>query len=192
MRTGRLLACVAALGLTAGFSCAAHSDQGTRADSKAQSGNSNSTGDEKKVSVSAEGSSVEVKKSGDGSAVEVKGSDGSVTIGENGIKVSTTNESKGEASGDDIVKISGVSQNLTHECKGRSFNVAGTSNTVKLTGQCQNLRVAGTSNQVDVEGVATINVSGIRNQVTWERGVNNKPPGISNSGINNNVSQKGN
>ena len=191
MRTGRLLACVAAFGLTAGFSCAAHSDQGTRADSKAQSGNSNSTGDEKKVSVSAEGSSVEVKKSGDGSAVEVKGSDGSVTIGENGIKVSTTDESQ-KGSADDVVKISGVNQNQTLECKSRSFYIAGTSNTVKLTGQCQNLKVSGTSNHVDVEGVAAINVSGIRNQVTWERGVNNKPPSISNSGINNSVSQKGN
>lgn len=191
MRTGRWLACVVALGLFTGLSCAAHSDEGARADSKAQSGNDKSAADEK-VSVSADGAAVEVKKSGEGASVEVKKSgegSSSVTIGGNGIGVSTSNE--GEVSAQDVVKIAGMNQNLTYECKGRSFNVAGTSNTVKLTGQCESLRVAGTTNQVDVEAVATINVSGIRNHVTWERGVNNKRPSISNSGINNSVSEKG-
>ena len=214
MRTVQLLACVAALGLFSGLSCAAHSDQGDRADSKAQSGNANSTADDKKVSTSAGGASVEVKSSGDNGSFVVKGSgdsgsvavkgsgdngsvvvkgsgegNNSVTISAGGIAVSETNDSE---KGDDVVKISGLNQNLSYECKDRSFNVQGTSNTVKLSGQCQNLRVAGTTNRVDVESVGTINVSGIRNQVTWERGVNNKRPSISNSGINNNVSQKGN
>ena len=100
------------------------------------------------------------------------------------------NNKSTELSADDVVKIAGVSQDLSYECEGRSFSVSGTSNTVKLTGQCHNLKVTGTTNRVDVEAVATIDVSGIRNQVTWERGVNNKPPSISNSGINNNVSHK--
>jgi len=182
MRTGRFLACVVALGLFVGFSCAAHSDEGVRADSKAQPGNANSAADEKKVLVSAGGSSVEVKKSGEGNKA--------VTIAAGGIEVSkSANDSE---SAEDVVKIAGMNHNLTHECKGRSFNVMGTKNTVKLTGQCQNLRVGGTSNHVEVEAVAAINISGIRNQVTYERGVDNKPPSISNSGIDNSVSEKGN
>lgn len=211
MRTLQLLACVAVLALFGGFSCAAHSDQDDRADSKAQSGNANSTADGEKGST--EGASIEVKSSGDKGSVEVKGSgdsgsvavngsgnegsvvvkgsgeeNKSVTISAGGIAVSdSTSDSK---KGEDVVKISGMSQSLSYECKDRSFNVQGTSNTVKLSGQCQNLRVTGTTNRVDVEGVAAIDVSGIRNQVTWERGANNKPPRIANSGINNSISQK--
>ena len=81
MRTRRMLVCVAALGLIAGFSYAAHS-------------RSKAVKDLEKVEVSA----------------------------------------------DDVVKISGVNQDVSDECKGRSFSVEGTSNTVKLTGQCQNLK----------------------------------------------------
>jgi hypothetical protein len=204
MRTGLLLACVAALGLFAGFSCTAHSDQADRTDSNAQSRNANSSGDEKKVTVSTGNGAVEVKSddgnekkvsvsTGDAS-VDVKTEDGkSVSISADGIKVSKSSDDseKGEASSQEIVKIEGMNNHETYDCKGRSFNVAGKSNTVKLTGECQNLRVAGTSNEVDVEAVASIHVSGIENQVTWERGVNNKPPSISKSGINNSVSKKG-
>jgi hypothetical protein len=61
MRTGRILACVAALGYSQ-FSCAAHSDEGARAESKSQSVNANVAGDEKKLTVSAGDAKVEVKK----------------------------------------------------------------------------------------------------------------------------------
>lgn len=200
MRTKRLLFCVAALGLFTGLSCAAHSSEVAQTEPQAQSpnANANAAGDEKKVSVSAGGDSVKVKSSdgnsvsaGDGS-VEVKSANGkSVSISAGGIEVSRSDKDSVEVSADDVVRISGVNQDQSHDCKGRSFNIAGTSNTVKLTGQCQNLKVSGTSNSVDVEGVAAINVSGVQNHVTWERGVNNKPPSISNSGIHNSVSQKG-
>ena len=185
MRTERILAFVLALGLLAGVSCAAHSEEGARAQSKEQSANVNVAGDEKKVTVSAGDAKVEVKKSGDENA--------SVTIGGNSIEVSksTDDSEEGKESSEDVVKISGMNHNHSYECKGRSFSVEGTSNTVTLTGQCQDLRVAGTSNHVDVEGVASINVSGIQNQVTYERGVKDKPPSISKSGINNSISKKG-
>ena len=91
---------------------------------------------------------------------------------------------------DDDVKIEGMNQEMTLECTRGTILVQGTSNTVKLIGECQTLRVAGKSNQVSVEAVAVIKVAGIENQVTWERGVNNKPPSIQNSGINNTVSKK--
>jgi Protein of unknown function (DUF3060) len=215
MRTVQLLACVAVLALFSGFSCAANSAQGDRADSKVQSGNANSTADDKKVSTSAGGASVEVKSSGDKGSVEVKGSgdsgsvavngsgnDGSVVVkgsgeGNNSVTISAggiavSDSANDSEKGGDVVKISGMNQRLSYECKDRSYSVEGTSNTVTLSGQCQSLRVTGTTNQVDVESVATINVSGIRNRVTWERGVNNKRPTISNSGINNTISEKGN
>ena len=200
MRTRRFLFCVAALGLFTCFSCAAHSREATQTESAGHSGNANANAadGEKKVSVAAGGDSVEVKSSdgntvsaGNGS-VEVKSANGkSVSVSAGGIAVSNSDEDSEEVSADDVVKIAGVNQDLSHDCKGRSFSISGTSNTVKLAGQCQNLKVSGTSNQVDVETVAAINVSGIRNQVTWERGVKNKPPSISNSGINNTVYQKG-
>lgn len=186
MRTGRLSACVTTLALIAGFSCTAHSGEGARTDSKAQSANVSVADNEKKVSVSTGGASVEIKKSGEGSK--------SVSISANGIEVSSSNKGS-EKAGDpaeDVVKIQGANHNQSYECKGRSFEVAGTSNTVNLTGDCQSLRVAGTANRVSVESVATINVGGIRNQVTWERGVNDKPPSISTSGIDNSVSKKSN
>ena len=179
MRTERLLACVAALGLLAGFSYAVQSGEAGGVDAKAQSGNNRSVGDQKKVSVPGGGASVEAGKSGEGSR--------SVTVAGDAID---KHSEKGEGSAEEFVTIEGTNQHLTDECNGRSFRVQGTSNTVNLTGQCQTIKVTGKSNRVDVEAVAAINVSGIENQVTWEQGVNNRPPSIASKGINNSVSKK--
>jgi DUF3060 family protein len=88
------------------------------------------------------------------------------------------------------VTITSDHQKVTHECKGRGFAIIGNSNEITLTGECGGIVVSGDDNKIDVEAVEAINTSGDRNRVVWGRGRNGKKPEISNTGTQNEISQK--
>lgn len=95
-----------------------------------------------------------------------------------------------EKPADDKLEVSGMGGNATHHCTPKTeVEINGSDNTVTLTGDCKSITVSGANNKVKAEGVATIDVSGSGNEVTWKRAVGGKKPKVSRTGVNNKVAQ---
>ncbi|MFL5353497.1 DUF3060 domain-containing protein [Archangium sp.] len=95
-----------------------------------------------------------------------------------------------EKPADDKLEVSGMGGNATHRCTPKTeVEVNGSDNTVTLTGDCKSINVSGANNKVKAEGVATIDVTGSGNEVTWKRAVGGKKPKVNRSGVDNKVTQ---
>ena len=81
--------------------------------------------------------------------------------------------------------VSGISENKTITCNDNVVTVSGISNTIVITGHCASLTVSGMKNSVTVDASDSIDASGMSNHVTFHSGA----PKISNSGVDNDVSQ---
>lgn len=91
---------------------------------------------------------------------------------------------------DEKIRISGVTQDVTQECDGKGVVVSGSSNTVKLTGDCPDVTVSGTGNKVSIDTASSIRVSGAGNAITYRSTSKGKSPKISNSGVDNSVKKE--
>jgi Protein of unknown function (DUF3060) len=75
----------------------------------------------------------------------------------------------------------------TIECTEETTRVDGVSQRVRLTGECQKVVVSGSGNRVTVERVGSLNVSGMDNEVRWERSLQGDAPRVVSSGLKNSV-----
>ncbi|WP_375768778.1 DUF3060 domain-containing protein [Archangium gephyra] len=106
-----------------------------------------------------------------------------------GADVEAEDESTGEAAGTEL-EISGSGSQESHRCSPKTeVNISGSDNDITLTGECKRVSVNGSTNKVKVEAVATIDVTGSDNQVTWKRAVGAKKPKVNRTGSNNKVTQ---
>ncbi len=80
---------------------------------------------------------------------------------------------------------SGIDQ--TYDCGGRPVNIAGSRNTLRLTGSCPTLNLIGTGNKVTVDKAGVINITGHDNTVTWGTGLSGDAH-VNDLGRNNTVS----
>lgn len=137
------------------------------------------------------------------------GKDGSVQVKTGNTSVNTQAEGTEELGGADVeaqdeegasaggeqqagaeLVLSGSGSQETHRCSPKTaVNISGSDNDITLTGECKSVSVNGSTNKVKVEAVATIDVTGSDNQVTWKRAVGAKKPKVNRTGHNNKVSQ---
>jgi lipopolysaccharide export system protein LptA len=75
----------------------------------------------------------------------------------------------------------------TIKCQGDEVIVSGNENELTIKGECSRLYVPGNKNIIDVEAVAVIDTPGTKNTVTWEKGIDDKKPSISNLGTENKI-----
>ena len=73
----------------------------------------------------------------------------------------------------------------TLDCaNGKSLNVAGSNNTLTVTGTCETVSIGGTGNKITIDKVNTrITVLGVENTITYKDG----DPKVDNIGTNNNI-----
>ncbi len=91
---------------------------------------------------------------------------------------------------DEKISISGVREETTTECDGKTVTVSGTSNIVTLIGNCPRVIVSGVSNQISIEKTDRITVSGSGNNITYKSAIKAKYARISKSGVNNKVTKE--
>jgi hypothetical protein len=72
----------------------------------------------------------------------------------------------------------------TVACTGDTLKITGQRNTVTVTGECRKVDISGTGNTVAIESVASIEVTGTNNKVTWQRALNGDNPRVSVTGLN--------
>jgi len=77
----------------------------------------------------------------------------------------------------------------TIACSKETTRIDGIGQRVRLAGDCRAVVVSGSGNRVVVERVASLNVSGVDNEVRWERSLEGDAPRVSTSGIKNVVSR---
>ena len=80
-------------------------------------------------------------------------------------------------------------QRTTQDCgDGKAVNINGYQNDITLTGSCSKVTLNGWGNTIRIEEVASIEVTGHTNTLTWERGRNVSKPSVQiDSGMNNSV-----
>ena len=98
--------------------------------------------------------------------------------------------SKGDAStvitsDDDEIVITGNKSVQSRACTGQEVQVQGDENQADFTGTCKGLYLIGNQNKITLENVATIQVTGDGNTVTW-RGTE---PQINNIGKGNTIAK---
>ncbi|MGA8250534.1 MAG: DUF3060 domain-containing protein [Mycobacterium sp.] len=73
----------------------------------------------------------------------------------------------------------------TLDCaNGKSLNVAGSNNTLTVTGTCETVSIGGTGNKITIHKINTrITVLGVENTITYKDG----DPKVDNIGTNNNI-----
>ena len=73
----------------------------------------------------------------------------------------------------------------TLDCaNGKSLNVAGSNNTLTVTGTCETVSIGGTGNKITIDKINTrITVLGVENTITYKDG----DPKVDNIGTNNNI-----
>lgn len=82
--------------------------------------------------------------------------------------------------------VGGIKKSAAHACsEGEAVEVSGITNVVTLTGSCGAVKVTGQGHVVTLETVASIEVSGQKNQVTWQQAAVGKKPKVAVSGQNN-------
>jgi hypothetical protein len=72
----------------------------------------------------------------------------------------------------------------TVACAGNTLKITGQRNTVTVTGECRKVDISGTGNTVAIESVASIEVTGTNNKVTWQRALKGDNPRVSVTGLN--------
>jgi hypothetical protein len=77
----------------------------------------------------------------------------------------------------------------TITCSEETTRIDGIGQRVRLTGECPTVVVSGSGNRVVVERVGSLNVSGMDNQVRWERSLQGEAPRVVSSGIKNSVTR---
>jgi len=83
----------------------------------------------------------------------------------------------------------GAGRASTMACSKETTRLDGIGQRVRLTGDCRVVVVSGSGNHVVVERVGSLNVSGMDNEVRWERSLQGEKPRVVNSGVRNVVSQ---
>jgi hypothetical protein len=80
-------------------------------------------------------------------------------------------------------------QRTTQDCgDGKVVNINGYQNDIRLTGSCSKVTLNGWGNTIRIEEVASIEVTGHTNTLTWERGRNVGKPSVQiDSGTDNSV-----
>jgi Protein of unknown function (DUF3060) len=80
-------------------------------------------------------------------------------------------------------------QRTTQDCgDGKVVNINGYQNDIRLTGSCSKVTLNGWGNTIRIEEVASIEVTGHTNTLTWERGRNVRKPSVQiDSGMDNSV-----
>ncbi len=73
----------------------------------------------------------------------------------------------------------------TIACSNQTTRIDGVGQRVRLTGDCRTVVVSGSGNRVVVERVGSLNVSGMDNEVRWERSLEGDAPRVVTSGIKN-------
>ena len=73
----------------------------------------------------------------------------------------------------------------TLDCaNGKSLNVAGSNNTLTVTGTCETVSIGGTGNKITIDKINTrITVLGVENTITYKDG----DPKVDNIGTSNNI-----
>jgi len=77
------------------------------------------------------------------------------------------------------------SRATTMACSEQTTRIDGVGQRIRLTGECRTVLVSGSGHRVVVERAGSLNVSGMDNEVRWERSLQGEAPRIVNSGINN-------
>lgn len=77
----------------------------------------------------------------------------------------------------------------TVACSQETTRIDGIGERVRLTGECRTVVVSGSGNRVVVERVGSLNVSGMDNEVRWERSLQGEAPRVVTSGIKNVVTR---
>jgi hypothetical protein len=88
----------------------------------------------------------------------------------------------GAAAAQNTLTMSG--EQRTVACEGETLRIVGQKNTVTVTGQCRKVDVSGSNNTVSIESVASIEVTGTNNKITWQRALNGVNPRVSATGLN--------
>jgi hypothetical protein len=71
---------------------------------------------------------------------------------------------------------------------GKSLNVAGSNNTLTVTGTCETVSIGGTGNKITIDKINTrLTVLGVENTITYKDG----DPKVDNIGTNNNIKKGG-
>jgi hypothetical protein len=94
------------------------------------------------------------------------------------------------ASGSEDLILLENQRTVSRTCDGHTqIQVLGNQNKVTLTGECEHIEIAGNQNIVTIEGAGSISVPGNDNIVSWERGIDGKPPAVSNPGSRNHLAR---
>jgi hypothetical protein len=83
----------------------------------------------------------------------------------------------------------GAGRVSTIACSQETTRISGAGQRVRLTGECRSVVVSGSGNRVVVERVGSLNVSGMDNEVRWERSLSGDAPHVVTSGIKNVVTR---
>jgi hypothetical protein len=88
-----------------------------------------------------------------------------------------------EAGGASVIEITGSANQRTLAAEGKNVVITGSAHQITITGKAGLVSVTGSANQVTIEECASIDISGMGNQVRYRRG----QPKISKSGLNNSI-----
>lgn len=76
-----------------------------------------------------------------------------------------------------VVPINEIGGTYTAQCDGGEVQIAGVDNTVTITGHCSKLTISGVDNVVVVDSFDELDLSGVRNHVTYLQGEYTGEPG---------------
>lgn len=87
----------------------------------------------------------------------------------------------------DIVKYGSFGTRATIDCgQGKSLDIGGSNNTLKVTGRCASVTIEGADNTISVARIdGELSVVGLNNTVTYEGG----DPNVNDSGSGNRISR---
>lgn len=83
----------------------------------------------------------------------------------------------GTAGEGQVVSIGGVGGAFAPTCAGGEVQISGVENTVTITGHCARLIVSGVDNVIVVDSFTELNLSGVRNHLTYLQGEYTEEPG---------------
>lgn len=76
-----------------------------------------------------------------------------------------------------VVPINDIGGSFTAECAGGEVQISGIDNTVTISGHCARLTVSGVDNVIVVDSFGELNLSGVRNHLTYLQGEYTEEPG---------------
>lgn len=91
-----------------------------------------------------------------------------------------------------LYEIDGMNRSETHVCQpNEEVLVTGQGHVLSLTGDCRKVQVSGQGHTITVEVLGALELSGIRNTVTWGAALRGRKPTLRVTGIGNSVKQQG-